>query len=115
VETQLLLFRKSGKTPFTEWLDSLKDSRAVGIVRARLNRLRLGNFGDCKTVGDGVEELRIDFGPGYRVYFGRRDRLHVLVLCAGDKRTQNRDVLKAKKHWKEYLDAKGNDFDHVLS
>ena len=78
-------------------------------MRARLNRIRLGNFGDCKRVGGGVEELRIDFGPGYRIYYGRRGSLLVVLLCGGDKGTQARDILTAQKHWKEYLDAKTND------
>ena len=63
-EIELLLYRRGRSTPFSDWLASLMDARAVGIVRARLNRIRLGNFGDCKSVGAGVEELRIDFGPG---------------------------------------------------
>ena len=84
------------------------DARAVGIVRARLNRIRLGNFGDCKSVGGGVEELRVDFGPGYRVYYGREGQLVVILLCGGSKRTQARDILRAQKYWKEYLDAKAN-------
>ena len=103
---EILLYRKGRSTPFSEWLASLRDARAVGIVRARLNRIRLGNFGDCKSVGGGVEELRIDFGPGYRVYYGRDGALVVVLLCGGDKRTQARDVVTAQKRWKEYLDAK---------
>jgi putative addiction module killer protein len=86
----------------------LRDVRAVGIVRARLNRIRLGNFGDCKSVGGGVEELRIDFGPGYRVYYGREGSVVVVLLCGGDKRSQVRDILTAQKYWKEYLDAKSD-------
>ncbi len=78
----------------------------MAIVRARLNRIRLGNFGDCKSVGGGVEELRIDFGPGYRVYYGREGSLVVVLLCGGDKRTQARDILTAQKYWKEYLYGK---------
>jgi len=78
----------------------------VGIVRARLNRIRLGNFGDCKSVGGGVGELRIDFGPGYRVYYGRDGALVVVLLCGGTKGTQARDVLRAKGYWRKYLDAK---------
>ncbi len=66
-EIEILLYRKGQSTPFSDWLASLKDARAIGIVRARLNRIRLGNFGDCKSVRGGVEELRIDFGPGYRI------------------------------------------------
>ena len=83
----------------------LKDARAVAIVWARLNHMRLGNFGDCKPVGGGVEELQIDFGSGYRVYFGRRGALVVILLCGGSKKTQARDIAAAKKYWKEYLNA----------
>jgi putative addiction module killer protein len=75
-------------------------------VRARLNRIRLGNFGDCKSVGRGVEELRIDFGPGYRLYYGRQGSTVVVLLGGGDKRTQTRDIRIAQKFWEEYLNAK---------
>jgi putative addiction module killer protein len=103
---EILLYRKGRSTPFSYWLRSLKDARAAGIVRARLNRIRLGNFGDCKAVGGGIEELRIDFGPGYRVYYGREGSFVVVLLCGGNKRSQAKDILTAQKHWKEYLDAK---------
>ena len=83
IQIEILLYREGHSTPFSEWLSSLKDGRAVGIVRARLNRIRLGNFGDCKSVGGGVDELRIDFGPGYRVYYGRAGSLVVVLLCGG--------------------------------
>ncbi len=83
----------------------MKDARAVGIVRARLNRIRLGNFGDCKSVGGGVSELRIDFGPGYRVYYGREGLSVVILLCGGIERIQARDIVTAQAYWKEYLDA----------
>ena len=102
----ILLYRKGPSTPFSDWLRALRDVRAVGIVRARLNRIRLGNFGDCKSVGGGVEELRIDFGPGYRVYYGREGSLVVVLLCGGNKRSQASDILTAQKRWREYLDAK---------
>ena len=107
-EIEILLYRKGRSKPFSDWLASLRDVRAVGIVRARLNRIRLGNFGDCKPVGGGVEELRIDFGPGYRVYFGREGSVVVVLLCGGDKRTQARDILTARKYWKEHVDAKAD-------
>ena len=84
----------------------MRDSRALSIVRARLNRIRLGNFGDCKSVGRGVEELRIDFGPGYRLYYGRQGSTVVVLLGGGDKRTQTRDIRIAQKFWEEYLNAK---------
>jgi len=105
-EIEILLFRKGRSTPFSDWLASLKDARAVGIVRARLNRIRLGNFGDSKSVGSAVEELRIDFGPAYRIYYGRQGSLVLVLLCGGNKRTQAGDILTAQKYWKEYLDAK---------
>ncbi|HXN47573.1 MAG TPA: type II toxin-antitoxin system RelE/ParE family toxin [Bryobacteraceae bacterium] len=103
---ELLLFRKGRSTPFLEWLASLKDAQTAGVVRARLNRIRLGNFGDCKSVGGGVEELRIDFGPGYRVYFGRDGAAVVVLVGGGSKRTQTREIRTAQQCWKEYLDAK---------
>jgi putative addiction module killer protein len=104
-EIEILLYCRGGSCPFSEWISSL-EARARGIVRARLNRIRLGNFGDCKTIGEGVEELRIDFGPGYRVYFGRQGPSIIMLLCGGSKRTQARDISNAKKYWKEYLNAK---------
>jgi putative addiction module killer protein len=78
----------------------------VAILQARLNRIRLGNFGDSKPVGDGVEELRIDFGPGYRVYFGRDGQTVIVLLCAGSKQTQSKDTETAKAFWRDYLDDK---------
>lgn len=105
-EISLLVYQQGASAPFADWLASLKDRRAAGLVRARLNRIRLGNFGDCKPVGCGVEELRIDFGPGYRVYYGRKGSLVVVLLCGGDKKTQAKDIARAQEYWKEYLDAK---------
>jgi putative addiction module killer protein len=72
----------------------LRDGRAVGIVRARLNRIRLGNFGDSKSVDAGVEELRIDFGPGYRIYYGRQGSSVAILLCGG---AQAKDILTAQR------------------
>ena len=97
---------REGAAPFTAWLAELKDLRAAGIIRARLNRIRLANFGDCRSVGEGVYELRIDFGPGYRVYFGREGSVVVVLLCAGVKRTQTRDIATAQRYWREYSNAK---------
>jgi putative addiction module killer protein len=71
-------------------------------IRVRLNRIRLGNFGDCKAVAEGVMELRMDFGPGYRVYFGQDGDVLVILLCGGDKRTQMRDIVTAKQYWQSY-------------
>jgi putative addiction module killer protein len=96
---------KRGKSPFLEWLLDLRDIKARAMIRARINRLELGNFGDCKSVGGGVLELRIAFGPGYRVYLGRDGSTIVVLLCGGDKGSQSKDVSKAKTLWKEYKDA----------
>lgn len=91
-----------GKNPFREWLRSLKDVTARAKIRVRLNRIRLGNFGDCKPVGGGVQELRVPYGPGYRVYFGRTEKTIVILLCGGDKKTQNKDIQKAQGFWQDY-------------
>lgn len=86
---------------FIEWLDGLRDARAVAKIAARLNRMSEGNFGDCAPVGEGVSELRIHYGPGYRVYFVRRGSIVVVVLGGGDKSTQARDIELAKSLEKE--------------
>jgi len=94
---EIVVFRaKDGQVPFKEWLDDLNDKRAVARVLARLARVRQGNLGDCKSVGEGVAELRVDYGPGYRVYFGQKGQTLVVLLCGGDKRTQYRDIRLAK-------------------
>lgn len=90
------------KIPFREWLRKLRDVRARAKIRVRLNRVRLGNFGDAKSVGGGVFELRIAYGPGYRVYFARSGSHVVLLLCGGDKSTQRRDIRAAKEYWQDY-------------
>jgi len=91
-----------GKNPFREWLHALKDIVARARIRARLNRVRLANFGDCKTVGASLYELRIPFGPGYRVYFGKAGRNIVILLVGGDKKTQKKDIQKAQNYWQDY-------------
>ena len=89
-------------SPFNEWLEGLKSREIRAIVRARLNRLRLGSFGDCKSVGDGVSELRIHLSPGYRVYFGKEGNTVVILLYGGTKGSQQRDIEKAKALWRVY-------------
>lgn len=82
----------------------LKDKRALGIILARLDRLAYGLAGDAEPVGDGVSELRIDYGPGYRVCFQRRGNTLIILLCGGDKGTQARDIKRAKRlagTWRE--------------
>lgn len=100
---EIVAFRaKGGQVPFEEWLDDLGDKQAVARVLARLARVRQGNLGDCKPVGEGVSELRVNCGPGYRVYFGQKGQTLVVLLCGGDKRTQDRDIRLAKQYWQEY-------------
>ena len=80
---------------FRDWLADLRDAIAAKAVKRRLVRLQAGLFGDAKSVGGGVHELRIDHGPGYRVYFARRGDMVVLLLCGGDKASQARDIARA--------------------
>lgn len=91
-----------GEQPFTDWLHDLKDQQARARIRVRLDRLALGNFGDCEPVGGGVIELRIDWGPGYRVYCARLGQMIVLLLCGGDKRTQKKDIKRAKDYFEDF-------------
>ncbi|MEH1853403.1 MAG: type II toxin-antitoxin system RelE/ParE family toxin [Nostoc sp.] len=92
----------NGINPFFEWFDSLRDRKAKAKIRARLDRVEAGNFGDCKSVGDGVFELRIDYSSGYRVYFGQEGSAIIILLCGGDKSTQEKDIDKAKEYWEDY-------------
>lgn len=82
---------------FARWIDGLSDVRARARVLARIERLAMGNPGDAKPVGEGVSEMRIDYGPGYRVYFKRRGRTLVILLAGGDKSTQARDIRTAMR------------------
>jgi len=93
---------EEGREPFSEWLTTLRDVKARAKIRVRLDRVGLGNFGDCHGVGEGVLELRIDYGPGYRVYFAQEGMTIVLLLCAGDKSTQAKDIVTARRYWNEY-------------
>ncbi|MGO1076153.1 type II toxin-antitoxin system RelE/ParE family toxin [Inquilinus sp. CA228] len=86
---------------FSRWIDALEDRRAVARIAVRIDRLAAGHAGDAKPVGDGVSELRIDYGPGYRVYFTQRGNVTVILLCGGDKSTQAKDIARAKALAKE--------------
>jgi putative addiction module killer protein len=92
----------TGKSPFEEWLNSLKDMKAIVTIEKRLKRVRLGNLGNYRAVGEGVCELKIDYGPGYRIYFGQIGSKIILLLCGGDKSTQEQDILTAKEYWRDY-------------
>jgi len=93
---------KDEKIPFDEWMDSLKDRRAKARIKIRLDRLIIGLFGDWKSVGDGVFELRISEGQGYRVYYAKEGETIVLLLCGGNKSTQSADIKKAKQYLQDY-------------
>lgn len=82
---------------FADWFDGLRDREARARITVRIRRLSLGNPGDVKSVGGGVSELRIDYGPGYRLYFTRKGTAIVVLLCGGDKRTQDRDIMRAQE------------------
>ena len=91
-----------GKTPFKTWIKGLKDKRFKARILQRIDRLRLCNFGDCRSVGSGVYELRLSFGPGFRVYFGLAGAELVILLCGGDKASQQQDIRNAHDYWQEY-------------
>lgn len=90
---------------FSTWLRKLQNLQALARIQIRIRRLSLGNFGDAKPVGEGVSELRIDYGPGYRVYFQKTGNLLILLLIGGTKKTQAADIAKAKKLAKEAKDG----------
>ncbi len=98
---------RAGKDVFDEWLTELADVRAQAKIASRINRLAAGNFGDCKSLRQGLYELRIDWGPGYRVYYAMLGRICVLLLCGGDKRKQSQDIERARKYIKDYRERTG--------
>ena len=89
---------------FVKWLSKLADRQAKARVQVRIDRLALGNPGDVKAVGEGVSEMRIDYGPGYRVYFMQRGPIVIVLLCAGTKRTQRTDIRRAVAIAKDWRD-----------
>jgi putative addiction module killer protein len=92
----------SGEEIFTDWFSRLRDARAKAKIAIRLTRMIAGNFGDCKPLRAGVWELRIDQGPGYRVYYALEGKTVVLLLCGGDKRKQAADIGRAVHYWDDY-------------
>ena len=95
----------NGQAPYTEWFESIRDLKMRARIQARLDRIESGNLGDYKSVGDDVFELRFQFGPGYRVYFGQIGNTIVLLLWGGDKSSQSRDIKRAKTYWQEYKES----------
>jgi putative addiction module killer protein len=93
---------RAGKDIFDDWLRDLADARAQAKIAVRINRVAAGNFGDCKALRQGLSELRIDWGPGYRIYYALTGRDCVLLLCGGDKRKQSADIERALGYLKDY-------------
>ncbi|MBI5492475.1 MAG: type II toxin-antitoxin system RelE/ParE family toxin [Deltaproteobacteria bacterium] len=91
----------ANRKPFKEWMDGL-DINTRAKIRIRLDRVRLGNLGKNRHVGEGVYELKIDYGPGYRVYYALNGKTVVLLLVGGDKSTQRKDILQAKAYWQDH-------------
>jgi putative addiction module killer protein len=92
---------EDGNSPYSKWIAGLRDRKGRATIQVRINRLIVGNFGDCKPVGEGVKELVVDFGPGYRVYFGEDGR-KVVLLGGGDKSTQPTDITRCRRRWSDY-------------
>jgi putative addiction module killer protein len=101
-QTLQMYTTRIGMVPFEAWVNGLRDRQARARINARLARVRLGNLGDMEPVGEGVWELRIDYGPGYRVYYARSGPMTLLLLGGGDKTTQAADIRQAQTYWIEY-------------
>src|SRR5229473_4922987 len=99
---------RAGKDVFDEWLTQLADARAQAKIATRINRLAAGNFGDCRSLRRGLYELRIDWGPGYRVYYAMVGKVCVLILCGGDKRKQSSDIVRALEYLQDYKERGGS-------
>ena len=99
VETYVRFY---GSCPFEDWMTSLQDQQARAKIRTRIGRVRLGNLGNYQSVGAGVLELKINYGPGYRVYFGQVGTKLVILLCGGDKGSQPEDIRRAIEYWEDY-------------
>lgn len=97
---KILFFEINGKAPVKEWLNSFKDGKTKARIIDRIRRLLIGNYGDYKRIDNGLSELRLKFGSGYRIYFSEIDNVIILLLCGGDKSTQSRDIKKAKEYLK---------------
>lgn len=93
---------ENGREPFTQWLYSIKDTRTRARIDNRLERLRVGNLGDFRSLGSGLFELRLHFGPGYRIYYGKVSDEIVILLAGGDKSSQARDIQKVQQSWSDY-------------
>ncbi len=92
----------NGRDVLGEWLEGLKDLRTRAKIAARIDRLAVGNFGDCKAIRGGLSELRIDWGPGFRIYYAMLGRRRVLLICGGDKSSQPSDIKRALAYLEDY-------------
>lgn len=101
-KTVIIYTDENGHEPYTDWFNGLRDRQGKSRIESRLQRLATGHYGDYASVGEGVFELRMFFGPGYRVYFGEDADHIVILLCGGDKDSQTRDIRLAKQYWKDY-------------
>jgi len=102
IKKSIIYKTDAGTEAYTEYVDSLKDRLGAAKIRVRITRAEFGNFGDHKKIAHGIIELRIDYGPGYRIYIGLHGNEVIVLLCAGDKSSQTKDVKKAMEYWEEY-------------
>jgi putative addiction module killer protein len=103
-EKQIIIYAdENGAEPLSNWIKSLRDTISRKRIFTRIDRLAQGNYGDCRAVGEGVSELQMFFGSGYRVYFAEKNDDLIILLCGGDKSSQAQDIKEAKAYWKEYL------------
>lgn len=107
-ETILYKDPTTGKEPLTQWLDALKDKTTKTRISVRIGRAEDGNFGDHRPLGEGLFELRFHHGPGYRIYYGIERGKIILLLAGGDKSTQTKDIIKAKRFWESHQKERKN-------
>ena len=109
---EVIHYEENGRDIYQDWIDSLRDAQGKAIILRRVNRLREGSFGSHRFCRDGVWELVVDTGPGYRVYYSKVGNTVLLLLCAGSKRTQDRDIDRAVAYLKNYKEARHEDIHH---
>ena len=97
---------EKGNSPYRKWLSGLRDKKAKAIIGLQVDKMGIGLLGDPQPIGEGLSELRIHYGPGYRVYYGRESKKEYLLLCGGDKSTQKKDISRAKYYWADYQERK---------
>ncbi len=103
IKIEIQLYQTAeGRSPCLEWFDSLKDTTLQDRIQARLTRVQTGLRGDHKYISDGISELRLHFGSGYRIYFGELGQTLILLVCGGDKKSQSRDIRKAHFYWNDF-------------